>query len=403
MVVVCPLSVGAVTQGNIIVDGSSKVVEHLEGGILKAIHVRNGDSIAAGDLILELDSAAAEAKLKQNEIGFFAAQARINRLHAERTGLDEPEYSRPETLLISPDEAEHIRELDLEQFRARKEIHANRIATFESLALSAGTHVTNLREQIAATGRQIDMIQEEVDASSELLESGYTPKSRVLALRRASEALTIDRLDLQTELARARSASRSAQSDLANAMAEWQAGLDQAIVDTEIELAQISSERSAAFGVWERAHVRAPVDGVLMNLEVTTIGEVIDAGARIASIVEGAESLKIRGRLAPQDVANIQPGLPARITVLAFSSRSVGQLDGRVSYVSPDTQQDAPNQASYYQVEIDIDPSSLEDLGGYQLVAGMPVQAVIETDTRPMVSYLLDPLVNSFRRAFNED
>lgn len=402
--ILAPLSVGAIAPGFIVVKGGSMPIRHPEGGIVRQVHVANGDRVQAGELLLELDDVAAAARLGDMEAKLVAITARLERLGAERESRETVSFGVVPLSVTDDALRDQIIGQERAQFAARMHSYAGERAVVAKQFAAATTANRVFAEQMAKIARQIRLIQEEVDAKKELQAKGFVPRSEVLNLERQQEGLAIEHLNLEARSADAAVKLAEAEKNFAGYELGRLAGIDAEMEEARLKSAEVGGMAAIARAAYERTRVRAPAAGRVMNLVAGVgAGQLVEAGALIATIVPDGGGLRVSAQLAPADSAYIRAGLPAFITVTAFSSRETGALDGRVSYVSPDVQQDRPDTPPYYALEITIDPASIAELSPGVLQPGMPVQISIETVKRPIIVYLVDPLLGSFRRAFREN
>lgn len=397
-----PLSTGAVVSGQVVVEGQTINLQHFEGGIIKQIQVRNGMTVKEGDILLEFSDISALADKGYAVSQMLSLQARRHRLVSEKNKapkLDFPAYDYPS---LSEDTVKDILELEKAFFQSRQGVFNKETDALLGQINSTKKILGNGREQLARIEEQLSLIIKEITDTSGLYDKGYATQSRVLALKRQKETYEGEKYRIMSQIS-------SSEVQVDNAIVAYKkynaAFYDE--VNSQLQEINVSYQQAAgllalAHDKLERTKVRASHAGVVMNMQVQKAGEVVASGATVASLVPENTHLVISARLNPADSASITKGLPARITILAFNSRTAPSLEGVVSYVSPDVVVDKQSGLSYYPVQIQLQDIAFAHLGNKVLKPGMPAQAVITTAKRPIIGYLLDPLMQTVRNAMHE-
>jgi HlyD family type I secretion membrane fusion protein len=247
------------------------------------------------------------------------------------------------------------------------------------------------------------LIEEEIEDVADLLEKGLAPKTRSLALRRQREALLAEELSLQSKYVEQKNRVNSAKVELENFLSRSRGEIAQQMQDTQVEMQSVSGALDLAVNQKERTVIKAERNGIVMNMQVKASGEVLQPGDTLFDFVPETSELVIDARLPADDAANITPGLPARITIAAFKGRNAPIVEGTVNRVSPDTLIDEKSGAPYYSVQIAFNSDSIAKLSANsKLQPGFPVQAIIETDSQPVIGYLLSPILTTVQNAFTE-
>ncbi|UTW55854.1 HlyD family type I secretion periplasmic adaptor subunit [Kordiimonas sp. SCSIO 12610] len=398
-----PLSTGAVVTGRVIVSGDRDVIEHLEGGIIKKVHVKNGTRVKAGDLLVEIDPKPAEARLRDVQTRIFALNARLERLRNEWNLEEKLDLSALKPQGVSATAQREILSLEASQFKIRQELFRTQEATLKANIKDLEDISASLGEQVTKTTAQLKLIEEEIADVNDLLQKGLAPKTRSLALRRQREALLADELSLQSQLVEQKNRVQSANVELQNFRTTTRGEIAQQMQDTQVEMQSIFGALDLAQNQKDRTSIRADKNGIVMNMQVKARGEVLQPGDALFDLVPEGSELVVDARLSASDAANIVPGLPAKVTIAAFKGRNAPIIEGTVRRVSPDTLLDEQSGLSYYSVQISFNSESLAGLSETsRLQPGFPVQAIIETDSQPVLGYLLSPILTTVRNAFTE-
>lgn len=398
-----PLSTGAVVAGRVEVDGQTINLQFLEGGIVKRINVHNGASVKEGDIILEFSDISALADKRFSATQMLGLAARRHRLLSEKKGLKElsfPDFEYPSV----PDTArQEILDLEVDFFLSRNSIFTKENEALIGQIVSAKKILGNGQEQLSRVEEQLSLIVKEIIDTSGLYEKGYATQSRVLALKRQRETYEGEKFRLMSQISSAEIQVDNSIVSQEKYEADFYDKVNIQLQELNISYQQIAGLLAVADDKLERTKIRAPHAGVVMNMQVQKAGEVTASGATVVSLVPENTHLIISARLNPADSASISKGLPARISILAFNSRTAPTLEGVVSYVSPDVVIDKQTGLSYYPVQVQLNDRAFAQLGNQLLQPGMPASVVITTAERPVIGYLLDPIMQSLRRAFHEN
>ena len=384
-------------------DGARKTIQHLEGGIIKSIHVREGDTVAAGDAVVTLEDTRALARfeeLRERELFLMAAEARLS---AEQLGLDEIEY--PEVLLTSTEErARSVMRSQTALFESRKETQSARERILKQRVAQLDEQNDGLIEVIAAQQEQLDLIAREIKGAQELYDKGLERLPRLLALQR-------EQADIRAEQASNRASIASNEQRIGETELQLFATEQQQREEASAQLAEIRAqlattrsllpERADALA---RTQIVAPIAGRVMNVQVTTeSGGVVGAAAPILDIVPDEAKLIIDARVSPQDIENVAPKMRARVILTAFNQRNLPHIHGEVRSISPDRLVDERTGEPYFLAKIEVD---VEDLAAVSdqiaLVSGMSADVMILTGERTFLDFLLKPFIDSVRRSFRE-
>lgn len=397
-----PLASAAIAPGAVAVDTHRKVVQHLEGGIIAELLVREGDRVAAGQVLLRLDDLEAKSLHALAEGEYLALRAAEVRLAAERDDAAalafpaelETRRGRPEVAEILAGQARI--------FASGRDALAGQVGVLEQRIAQLRAQIAALRAQLAAGDDQLALIEEEAAAIRELVEKGLERKPRLLALERQAAQLRGQQGDYTNRIAQAQEAIAEAELEILNARR-------QRVERAAVELREVGTrraelqERLAAAAVrLTRREVAAPQDGTVLNLRYHTVGGVVPPGGDILDLVPEGDSLIVEARVSPTDIDTVRAGQTAQVALTAFGGRSTPQLKATVLHVSADALADPQTGQSFFLARLAVDAEQLQRLDGVHLAPGMPAEAFIETGSRTMLDYLVQPLTDSFRRAFRE-
>ncbi len=400
---IAQLSGAVISPGVVAVSSNRQTVQHLEGGIISALLVRDHQTVAAGQLLVKLDDTQARATLAIIDGRLDLLRAQAARLQAERDGL--AAIVVPESMDDRLEEPA-VREIidgQVELFEARRlaldgetEILTQRVAQLED-------QIGGLEAQQAAKDSQIELISEELVGLEQLYRQGYAPRTRVLELQRARERLPGEVGEHLADLARAQ--TRIGETRLQIIQLQWdvrEAAVEQ-LREVQAQIYDLEQRRAAALDELKRLDIYAPVAGAVVDMSVHTVGGVAAPRQPLMDIVPEEDELVIEAQIAPHDIDKIAGGLPAVVRLSAFDLRTTPELNGTVFAVSADRLIDETRGVAYYQVDVRIPESELARLEDLTLLPGMPAEVFINTGERSALSYLVKPLADSLAHVFRED
>lgn len=401
-----PLNSAAVAPGVVGADGRNKVVQHLEGGIIRKITVKEGDHVALDQTLFTLDTTRAQAQVDQLQGELDSLRAMGARLAAERDGQDDVGFPGDMRARLATD-AEVGRIIAGQQslFRARHDALANERNVLGSRISQYEQEIAGLDAQRKAAEGQIDLLEEEIKVVRMLVNVGQERKPRLLALERDEEKLQGDRGNAIALMARARQNIGETQLRISQLDVERLNQVVNDLRDTEAKVFDTSEKLRAAQDVLDRTVVTAPIDGTVVKMNVHTVGGVIQAGENLLEIVPADDRLLIDARLKPTDIAAVRAGQTAEVRLDAYSQRRMPMVLGKVIDISADALHDdhAPNSPPYYQVRVAVDKDSLAKLPNVRLYPGMPAEVMVVTGERTILDYLAMPIASSLRHALNEE
>jgi membrane fusion protein, type I secretion system len=399
-----PLAGAAIAPGVVSPDGSRRTVQHLEGGIIQRILVEDGSVVQAGDPLIVLEDIQARAGYDVLKARFHTLAAAQARLLAEQAGADEIRF--PDWLIeATGEDATALQSMVAQRqlFRTRAKGLADRRGILARRIAQMHEEIGGLEAQIAADGRQIALIAEEIEGLDQLYRKGLAPKTRLLALQRAQSDIEGNRAERRARIARTRQAIGETELQIS---AQGTALLDDAneeLSRTQAELAEVKQRLAASRDVLARTLIKAPSAGTVVELRFHTQGGVIRPGEPILDIVPDDEELLVDARLSPMDIDVVAAGLPARVILPAFKQRHMPRIEGRVRTISADAIVDPHTGEHYFAAQIEVDPGQLAAIEPkVVLTAGMPAEVYIMIGERSMLDYLLQPVIDSLRRAFRE-
>lgn len=399
--VLAPLTEAAIAPGMIKVEGTRRTVQHLEGGIVREILVRDGDRVAAGQTLMRLDDIRAGADLETLRSQRWSFLAQDARLAAELD--DAREVAFPAELLAAPEpRAQDAIAGQRAVFEARRASLLSQVAVQEARIGQQDAIIAGATGQLRAQRQQLELIRQEEELTRTLVRQGLQRLPTLLALQRAAAGLEGQGEDLQGQVDRAQQVIAEARNTVAAIVSQRRQEVAGERRDIRTRLAEVEERLRAAQDVAVRRDIVAPEDGTVLNLRLFTIGAVVRPGDPVLDLVPAQDRLVAEVNVQPGDIDIVHVGMQAEVRLPAFKQRLVPFLHGHVTFVAQDVTVDDRTRVSYYRAHIVIDPDQLQRLPGVQLVPGMPVEAMIQVGERSFLRYITQPVVDSFTRAFRE-
>jgi HlyD family secretion protein len=396
-----PLQSAVSSSGVVEVESSRKTVQHLEGGIVGAILVHDGEKVVAGQPLIRLDDTKARTTLGALQGQMWDAQARAARLIAERDGMDRPTYPASLTSHASDPSVAAIIAGQNKVFQTRRELQTSKIDMIGKRILATGDEIVGLRAQEAAATQRIGLINEEIKGIKELVDKGLERKPRLLGLQRDLADIQGRHGDTVAQIARAQQTIAESEVSIINTRNDAQNEVAGQLTDAQKQMHEFGQQMQAASDVLDRIEVRAPQDGVVTDLQIHTTGGVITAGEKLLDLVPN-DKVIVSAQIRPEDIDVVRTGLPALVRLLPYKTRRTPPIEGKLIYVSADRLIDKATNQPYYAAKIRVDQAKLEALGDVEMLPGMPAEVSIETGKTTPAIYALSPILDSFHRAFGE-
>ena len=396
-----PLDGGAIAPGVINPDSGKKTIQHLEGGIIAELPVREGQMVKAGEPVAVLESTQARAQHEALVLQRLSLLARKARLDAEKAG--EKRIRLPTELLVPDPQIRSIVSAQQEIFETRRSTHASRLDILAQRIEQLVHQIKGHEAQVESTSRQIDFVSEELRAKDYLVARGLLPKPEALRLKRSDAEITGKRAEYIAEIAKAQQQIGETKMQILGTEAERADQIAAEQDKARAELAEVNEKLQASADVVKRTVVAAPVDGTVVDVKFKTIGGVVQRGEPIMSIVPVTDDLIIEARLQPTDVKAVHSGLEAKVRLTAYSSRIVPNIPGTVRTVSADRLMDETTHQPYYLARVAIDRQLVKKIApSVELIPGMPAEVLIVSERRTMLDYLVKPFRDALWRSFRE-
>jgi HlyD family secretion protein len=396
------ISGAVVASGSIVVDSNVKKVQHLTGGIVGELRVRDGDRVRAGDIVVRLDETVTRANLAIVTKGLDELTARKARLESERDGSDTIIF--PAQLLAGAGDPDRAAAMDSERklFNLRRTARNGQKAQLRERIAQFQEEITGLIAQQDSKAKETALLERELAGVRELWKQNLVQLTRLTALEREAARLDGERGQLIAAAAEAKGKIAETTLQILQIDQDIASDVAKELREVDGKIGEFIERKVTAEDQLKRTDIRAPQDGTVFQLAVHTVGGVITAGDPIMLIVPDADNLSVEVKVNPQDIDQLQLNQKAILRFTAFNVRTTPEIEGTVTRVSADTSTDQRTGQSYYTVRIAMAADQVERLGDVKLLPGMPVEAFVQTGDRTMFSYLMKPLHDQFVRAFRE-
>ena len=391
-----------VAPGTLMVEGNRRNVQHLEGGIVGEVLVRDGSIVAAGQSLIRLDDTRVRAGLNVVVDETDRTRARIAVLTAEREEAPAPVFP-PELVARRTDpKVAEILSLQANEFIARRNSLQGQIEILKQRALQLQKQIDGLNVRIESNDRQLALVRQEITGVEGLVRMGLERLPRLLSLQREEARLIGERGETIENVARTQQAVGEAEMQRAQLVRTRQEEIAKELRELQGRMLELHEREISANDQLTRLTIDAPEAGMVMDLRYTTRGGVIAAGSQVASIVPQEERLVVEAQITPVDVDTVRLGMPASIRLSHAAARTTPVLEGSVERISPDRMTDQRTGMPYFVARIAIAPEELAKHEHLRLQPGMHAEVLIRRGERSFASYLARPLSDRFAKSIRE-
>jgi HlyD family secretion protein/epimerase transport system membrane fusion protein len=400
---IAPISGAVVADGIVKIDTNTKSVQHLEGGIIREILVKEGEHVDVGQPLIALEDTDASSGLNILTDALNAQLAREARLTAEaslKETMDLPQE-------LTQDPARNIQTLVRNEealFKAKRKTLLDQIDLINDQITHEAEAVTSLQAQIEATEEGLRYVEEQLQAGERLTEKRAIDRNSLLELKRKLTQEKQSLWEKRADLAVRRQNMAGLRLQIVNLQNEYSKTAEDELKETRQLIFEAREKIRPVLDALQRKTIRATVAGQVINLQATTIGGVIKPGETVLDIVPQSRDLIFEVKVRPRDADSVRVGQPAKIQLSAFNQRTTPLVDGTLTYISgdaivPPNTQDPP----YYLTHVRADLEPLSPPSDRELTPGMPVIAYVQTEPRTFFQYILSPVTSGMRHALVED
>ena len=390
-----------IAQGQAVVRGNAKQVQHLDGGIVADILVQDGDGVQAGDVLIRLDPTLVRMNLDVTRQRLADALTQQARLRAEQQGLGTLAFVYPDLPFEMPDMTTN----EAGQraiFTARAAVQTGGRDQLAEAFLQFENQIEGLTSQMEAISAQIGFVSKDLDNMQVLVERNLARQSQLNDLNRTRADLEGRRAALASDIAQLSNARREAEIQTLQSERSFQESVVTDLRTITSQVDELILDIVARAAQLDRINIRAPAAGIVHELQISTVGGVIDPGQVIAEIIPQDQALDFELRVQPQDIDQVYIGQEAETLIAAFDVNETPKLIGSVARISPNAIVDPQTGQSYYLINLTVPAEEIARLGGLRIKPGMPVEAYLATGERTVLGYLVSPVTTQMRRAFRQ-
>ena len=400
-----PLDEGVPTSGMVAIDTKRKTVQHLTGGIVKEVLVREGEMVKEGQVLMRLDEAVTKANYESVRQRYLGLSAMQTRLRAEQAGAAKLVFDKDvlDAAAADPYVAQQVNNQKQLFDTRRAGLQADLQGLQESIE---GTKAQRDAAKLMLVQRQqqLALLKEELSNTRELVKDGYAPRNRQLELERMTAEVQANIADLTGNSIRTERAVAELTQRTVSRKAEYRKEVESQLADVAREVQADAEKYVAEKANLQRVEIRSPSAGQVVGLTVQTVGAVVQPGQKLMDVVPDEQALLLETRIAPHLIDKVQAGLPADIRFNTFAHSPQLVVEGKVLSVSGDLLTDPQNpQIAYYLARLQVTPQGMKSLGHRQMQPGMPAEVVIKTGERSMLKYLLNPLLKRLAGSMKEE
>lgn len=397
-----PLSSAAVAPGTVKVDTNRKTIQHLEGGIIREILVRDGDLIKKGQVLIRLDSLDADADRDAKRAKVDALTAQEARLIAERDGRKSVGYPDDLSSRRSDGAIREILEGQERIFADHQRAVQDQISVWMQRSEQYRAQMASLESQNKTIEQQIPLFEEQLNDQKYLLTKGLSLKPKLLELERQLVAARGDVESNKGKIQSFREQIGESDAQIMGVRSTQAKAVSEELRKVQGDRNEAAEELRKFIAKAGRTEVVAPQDGTILNLKFFTKGGVVPPGGAILDLVPLEDKMVLEVKVQPLDIDVVRPDLPATVRFVAYKQRITPTVDGTVKWVAGDATTDDKTNTTYYLARVEVSAAELKRVPHVKLYPGMPVDVSIVTGERTLLDYLIQPLSDSFAHAFRE-
>jgi epimerase transport system membrane fusion protein len=400
-----PLASAAVSIGMVSADLNKKTIQHLEGGIVEEILVKNGDFVKEGQILVKFQNTNASAQLDILKNQYMEMVALESRLESQIAESSELVLSDSVKQLEQNKALETIIATQKQIFDLKQKMIKNDELITEQRVAQLMNYKDGINSLVSSKASRLKSIEEEIGEWKILFAEQLVDKLKLRELTREKTMIEGDIANSKAEIAKASEQISELKSQLLARKKDVQDKIFSELVSVKNELSGVKSKLVAAQDTTQRLVVKAPIAGYVVGMEMHTVSGVVAAGKPILDIVPENSKLIIVTRVETKDIDKVHTGLLADIRFSAFDTRNTNVIEGSVVHVSADALVDQKSGMPYYEAKIELTPKGYEQIKGYNfnLVAGMPAEVMIKIENRTVLDYIVKPLSDMISRSFNEE
>lgn len=396
-----PLASAAVAVGKVSVVDNKKVIQHLEGGVVDKIFIKDGSKVKKGDALIELSNIRLESEIGIIKKDFLLASALTSRLEAQRDNENSINFSKD---IMDFDDFLDIKTSQENIFYEQKKLFDSEMDIFNQRISQLNKQIQGTKAILNAKENRIKSVKDEIKEWERLFREQLTDKIHLRDLKRERVALDGEIAANEADIAKLNIQITETRSQMIAKERSYKEEILKRLQDARAKLVDAQQRYKALQDQSKRTIIRSPVDGTIVELAVHTIGGVVRSGEKIMSVIPSDTNYVIDAKLQINDIDSVYTGLLADLRFSAFNSNQSKVIEGKVTYISADSLTDQRG-FNYYELKAELTPQGIKDLqdNNFFLLPGMPAEVMIKTGERTVISYILKPFTDMFKRAFNEE
>lgn len=399
-----PLDAGVPANGTVTVAGNRKTIQHLTGGTIDAIEVKDGQAVKKDQVLVRLNATQAEAQLGMTQAQYIIAAAVEARLSAERMNAEKIDFSPMLDKIQQQDErVANAIALQEQLFQSRRTALRNEISILNENLAGAQQQLRGLEEVKVNRESQLRSLKQELANIRDMADKGFVPRNRMFELERNVSQIAAGLAEDIANIGRTRNQISELKLRVLNRQQEYQKEVESQLTDVQKEVQSLADRMAALDYEAKNTLIRSPIDGTVVGLNIHTVGGVIRSGEPLMDVVPHNEPLIIQAQVPTNLIDKVHVGLPVEIQFPAFSHSQTPNIPGTVQVVAADSVVDQKTGMPYYSVKVQVTQEGMKMLGVHKIRPGMPATALLITGERTMLNYLLKPLIDRMNIAFTGD
>lgn len=398
-----PLDEGVPAHGSVAIDTKRKAVQHLSGGIVREVLVREGDLVKEGQPLFLLDAAVAKANYESVRQRYLGLRAMQGRLLAEQSGGPTIDW-HPDLSAAQSDPWIRSQMTAQEQlFRSRRAGLQAELQAIEESLQGQQAMLRSYEGILPSRREQLALVQEELRNITGLVAEGYAPRTRQTELQRQVAELQAALVELQGNVQRSQRAMAELRQRAVARQQDYRKEVETELTQVNLEVQADAERYQAARADLQRTEIRSPAEGQVVGLAVQTVGAVVQPGQKLMDVVPEGEPLLLEARLEPHLIDKVHAGLKTDVRFSSFSHSPQLVVEGEVVSVSKDLLTDQHTGIPYYLMRVSLTPDGMKTLGPRRLQPGMPAEVIVKTGERSLLTYLLSPLTRRVAASLKEE
>lgn len=398
-----PLDEGVPTSGSVSIDTKRKSIQHLSGGIISEVHVKEGQFVKAQEPLLKVDTAIAQANFESIRLHYLTVRAMEGRLLAEQNNQNSIDFHSDLKQAADNTQVKEILESQRSLFDSRRNaLKADVDASQEGIG-GLEASIQGFQGLLSSRKSQMESIKEELNGIRDLVKEGYVARNKQLEIERMLADVSGSITDHESNILRARQSILETRSRIRQRKEEYRKEVNTQLAEIRREVQADAEKLKAATDELTRTTIRSPVDGQVVGLAIQTVGGVITPGQKLMDIVPQDETLLLETRVPPHLIDRVEPGKLTDVRFSAFAHSPALVVEGKVDSISTDLIFDQANNTSYYLARISLTSEGLKTLGNRQMQAGMPAEVIIKTGERTVLEYIMHPLLKRIAATMKEE